>query len=152
MAKDFFLDRHIKKNQENVITLLKEQDVTSWFFRMSAGTKLKCVLNNSFQKSFKKNKNCALFKGYIYTRGVSAILTINAHKWRRSAANCKEKQLNLKQISRCLPNLQETLSGVKSFHPICLKITVKLKRYTLYREINSDFEQKLHFLVKLTKS
>ena len=65
----------------------------SWFFIMSAGTKLKCAFNNSSVNSktkFLKLKNLiyAFFKGCIYTQEISAILTINAPKWRQSAANC----------------------------------------------------------------
>ena len=67
---------------------------TPWFFRMSAGTKLNCAFNNSApNNNFKKNKgncqNLAFFKGYIYTKGISAISTINAPKWRRSAGTWK---------------------------------------------------------------
>ena len=95
-------------------------------------------------------------KGYLSTRGISTILIINAPKWRRSAANCvyveisklsnvfelkcafrlnsanyKRNNLIKKKIFRCLPNIQETLIEVQSFHSICLKIRVKFKRYTL---------------------
>ena len=62
---------------------------TSWFFRMSAGTKLNCAFNNSAPNNNKKNKekskNLAFFKGYIYIKGIFAIWTINAPKYRRSA-------------------------------------------------------------------
>ena len=34
------------------------------------------------------NKNLAYFKGYIYTQGISTILTVNSPKWWRSASNC----------------------------------------------------------------
>ena len=56
---------------------------TPWFFRMFAGTKLKCAFNNSspynnFQKNKKKSPTFAFFKGYIFPKGISAILTINA--------------------------------------------------------------------------
>ena len=59
---------------------------TPWFFRVSADTKLNCDFNNSGLNSKKKikqrNLNLAIlqFKGYIYTRGIFAILTINAPK------------------------------------------------------------------------
>ena len=64
-----------------------------WFFRMSAGTKLNCAFNNSSpinaKKNQSKNQNLAFVKGYIYTKGISAISTINAPKWRRSAGTWK---------------------------------------------------------------
>ena len=76
------------KNQKDLITFLKGHDVTSWFFRISASTKLKCAYNNSSpkRKQIKKqtNQNLAFFKGYIYSQEMFAILTINAPKWRWS--------------------------------------------------------------------
>ena len=69
--------------------LPKGTGCTPWFFRISADTKLNCAFNNSGLNSKKKDKlksrNFAFFKGYIYTRGIIAILTINAPKKRRSA-------------------------------------------------------------------
>ena len=35
----------------------------------------------------------AYFKRYIYTQGISAISTINAPKWRQSAANCRNMEI-----------------------------------------------------------
>ena len=55
---------------------------TPWFFRMSAGTKLNCAFNNSSLNSKKKNLNFAFFKGYTYTKGISAIATINGGRAR----------------------------------------------------------------------
>ena len=40
-----------------------------------------------------------------------------------------------------LPNLRKTLIEVQRFHLICLKIGVKVKRSTPWREINLAFEQ-----------
>ena len=69
----------------------KRTGCTPWFFRMSVGTKLNCAFTNSGLNRTKKNKikngNLAFFKGYIYTRGIFEILTINAFKRLRSAGN-----------------------------------------------------------------
>ena len=94
----------------------------------------------------------SFFKGNISSRGISAISFINAPKWRQSAemeilekcnvfeyggafnlnsANSKKNNKVKKQILKCLPNLQETMIEVSSFHSICLKIGVNVKRSTL---------------------
>ena len=57
---------------------------TPWFFRISADTKLNCAFNNSGlnsnKKKLNKNPNFEFSKGYIYTRGIFAISTINDPK------------------------------------------------------------------------
>ena len=61
--------------------LPKGTGCTPWFFRTSADNKLNCAFNNSGLNSKKKIiKKSKIFKGYIYTRGIIAILTINAPK------------------------------------------------------------------------
>ena len=87
--------------------------------------------------------------GLNFTREISTILIINALKWWRSVGNgnsrlmqrfeyggtfklnsdnCKKTKKNKKQKLKCLPNLQETLIKVQSFHSICLKIGVKVNK------------------------
>ena len=70
----------------------EETGCKSWFFLMSARTKIKCAINNSSPNSIKKlNKKIkfSIFKGYISLKEFSMILTINAPKWRRSAGTWK---------------------------------------------------------------
>ena len=66
---------------------------TPRFFRISVGTKLNSAFNNSYHNSKKKNKykKNVFFNGYISSIGISAILTKNAPKWRRSAVTRDEK-------------------------------------------------------------
>ena len=51
--------------------------------------------------------------------------------FRLNLSNCKKNNKIQKQILNFLPNLWETLIEVQSFHSICLKIGVKVKRSTL---------------------
>ena len=44
---------------------------------------------------------------------------------------CKKSNKIKNQTFKCLPNVRETLIEVLSFHSICLKIGVKVKRSTL---------------------
>ena len=46
----------------------------------------KFYLDRHMRKKTKRTK--AFFKGYIYTQVIFTIFTINAPKWRQSAANC----------------------------------------------------------------
>ena len=83
-GRNIYLDRDMEKPGSSD-PFPKGKGCTPWFFRMSGGTKLNCALLKNNKKKFRKNQNFAYFKGYIYTRGISAISTINAPKWRRSA-------------------------------------------------------------------
>ena len=76
MVEETFIWSEIWKNQEALIPFLN------------------CAFNNSSPNNDKKKKkkivkNLAFFKGYIYTRRISTISTINAPKWRQSAGTWK---------------------------------------------------------------
>ena len=86
---NIYLDRDMNKPRSSD-PFPKGTGCTPWFFRMSAGTKLNYAFHNSSpNNNFKENKgkknlNFVFFKGSISTRGISAISTINAPKWRQS--------------------------------------------------------------------
>jgi hypothetical protein len=84
MVEETFIWTEILKKPGSSAHFPKMTGCTPWFFRMSAGTKFNCAFNNSGLNSEKKIKQksqkFAFFKGYIYARGIFAILTINAPK------------------------------------------------------------------------
>ena len=57
----------------------EETEYKSWFFLMSARTKIKCANND---RSANNTKKSPLLKGYISTKGISGILTIHAPIYR----------------------------------------------------------------------
>ena len=81
---NIYLDRDIK-NQEAMLTFLREQDARHGSSECRPG--LNCAFNNS-NPNRKKGKVC-IFKGYISTKGISAISTINAPKLQQSAGTWK---------------------------------------------------------------
>ena len=70
----------------------EETGCKSWFFLMSARTKIKCAINNNSPKSIKKfneKLNLAFLRARFPAKKFSTILTINAPKCRRSAGTWK---------------------------------------------------------------
>ena len=88
---NIYLERDMKKPGSSE-PFPKGTGCTPLFFRMFAGTKLNCALNNSSpnnNKKWRKSQNLAFLKGYIYAKWIYAISTINALKWWRSAGTWK---------------------------------------------------------------
>ena len=78
------------KKQEDLITLLKRQDVCHG----SSECHLALIKNAPFisappleKQNFNEKKDLAFIKGYIYTKRISAKYAL---KWQWSAANCRE--------------------------------------------------------------
>ena len=98
-----------------------------WFFRMSARTKLICVINNSSPKRKKK---------YLITMSKFSILQglhLQTRNWQRSAANCQNMAISklcniflirMRISITTFAYLLETLIEFKKFQFICLKIGV----------------------------
>ena len=91
---NIYLDREIEKPGSSAEDRRTGQEdrrtgCTPWFYSMSASTKINCAFNNidlNSKKKFNKNNgNFARFKGFLSTRGISGISTINAPKWWQSA-------------------------------------------------------------------
>ena len=85
---NIYIDRDMEK-QGSSAHFPRRTGCTPWFFRMLAGIKLNCTFNNGVPNRRRKKiyGKFVFFKGYISTSGISAILVINALKWRRSAGN-----------------------------------------------------------------
>ena len=127
---NIYLDKDMEKPGSSA-HVPKRTVCTPWFFRMSAGAKLNCALTKSGLNSKKKCKFC-ICEGSIYTRGISEILTINAPKRQRTAGSGNSPVIHRFRVqSRVERQLWETLIDVQSFHSVCLKIGVKVKRSTL---------------------
>ena len=84
MVEEKLIWKEIWKNQEALITFLRGQDACHVSSEYLPTLKENCAFNNSSlnskNKLNKKIKNFAFFKGYIYTRGIFAISTINDPK------------------------------------------------------------------------
>ena len=99
---NIYLDKDMEK-QGSSAHFPKRTGCTPWFFRMSAGTKINCAFNNSHpngEKNEMKQQEFCISKGYILTKGISAISIINAPKLRRSAGNGNSPVMQRFQVRR----------------------------------------------------
>ena len=100
---------------------------TQWFFRMSVGTKLNSALNNSYHNSKTKfNIIFCIFKGYISMKGISAIWTKNAPKWRQSAVTRVKKVWTYQQ--HCCKKIQSRVKSLQNLTLFCWEKSTKLKK------------------------
>ena len=87
MVEERFIFTEIWKNQEALLMFLKGQDARhgSSECRRALNSIAPLIIAAPIVK--KKRGNFAIVKGYIYTKGISDISTINAPKRRRSTGN-----------------------------------------------------------------
>ena len=76
------------KKTGDLITFLKEHDILhgSWECPPRLNLNAPLIIDPRIKNKIKCK--FSIFKGYIYTQGISAILTINAPKYRERTANC----------------------------------------------------------------